>query len=543
VATIVASPPSAAVVSTEPVRYGPSGWPRHTLAWEAMRWASTWLEQPDGVRAGQLWAFTEEQMRFLAWFYAIDDRGQFLKTYGVLRRLKGWGKDPLAAVISCIEFVGPCRFGGWDRKGKPKAIPQPSAWVQIAAVSKEQTRNTMTLFPSLISKRAIAEYQIDMGKEIIYGNGGRSQIQAVTSSARTIEGARSTLVILNETQHWLEANEGSAMAAAIRRNTAKIGGRGLAITNAHRIGEGSVAEDDWEKYQVDGDDGEILYDSLEAPAATDLTDDDSLRAGLMAARGDSVWVPVERLMIDARDTRDSETTRRRYYLNQIRQETNTWITAEEWRAAERTEEVPPGTLITLGFDGARVRDTTALVGTVVPTGYQWVIKAWQRPDLPGQEWEVPEDEVNAAVIATFEQYDVWRLYADPYWWEETVASWAGRYGPNRQGGERVSFFHTNRLMVRMTRALKAYETAVRTGGLWHEPSTVFAEHIAHAVKRDVNLRDEDGDRQYIISKEAKNSPKKIDIAMAAVLSWAARTDALAAGATQGGEEWPSFGAV
>ncbi|MBQ1164301.1 hypothetical protein KBZ21_40620, partial [Streptomyces sp. A73] len=32
--------------------------------------------------------------------------------------------------------------------GQPLGVQHPAAWVQIAAVSQDQTRNTMTLFPS-----------------------------------------------------------------------------------------------------------------------------------------------------------------------------------------------------------------------------------------------------------------------------------------------------------------------------------------------------------------------------------------------------------
>jgi hypothetical protein len=503
-----------------------------------MKWAATYLQQPDRPIAGQPWQFTDEQKRFIAWWYAIDERGDFVKTYAVLRRMKGWGKDPLAAVIAAVEMAGPCRFGGWADNGEPIVVAQPAAWVQIAAVSKEQTRNTMVLFPSLFTPRATTEYSLDIGKEVIYALGGRAQIQAVTSSPKTLEGARSTLVILNETQHWLENNDGQEMAKTIRRNSAKVGGRGLAITNAHRIGEGSVAESDWTKYVADGDDGEILYDSTEASADTRLEDDESLRNGILAARGDSSWISVDRIMIDARDERDPEVTRRRYYLNQIRQETNTWITADEWASAESTQDVPRGTVVTLGFDGSRTRDATALVATVVATGYQWVVGVWERPELAPPEWEVPVGEVDLAVEGAFERFSVWRLYADPYWWEDTIARWMGRYGEDR-----VVFLQTNTQKLRMTRTLKAFETAVRRGELTHErcqcrvrqsrdqrcPAEVFAAHISNAVKRDVNLRDEDGERLYTISKEHKNSLRKIDAAMAAVLSWGARLDAVAKG--------------
>jgi hypothetical protein len=113
----------------------------------------------------------------------------------------------------------------------------------------------------------------------------------------------------------------------------------------------------------------------------------------------------------------------------------------------------------------------------------------------------------------------------------------------RYGEDRVVFLQTNTQKLRMTRTLKAFETAVRRGELTHErcqcrvrqsrdqrcPAEVFAAHISNAVKRDVNLRDEDGERLYTISKEHKNSLRKIDAAMAAVLSWGARLDAVAKG--------------
>lgn len=503
-----------------------------------MDWAARNLLQPDRLIAGRPWTFTDEQKRFVLWYYAVDEAGQFLYTYAVLQRQKGWGKDPLAAVMAAIEFVGPCRFGGWGADGEPIVMPQPSAWVQVAATALPQTRNTMLFFPSLFTKAAIHEHRIDLGKEIIYAHGGRSQIQAVTSSARVIEGGRSTFVVLGETQHWLENNEGYAMAAAVRRNSAKVGGRALAITNAHRMGENSVAEQDWESYQAVGDGGTILYDSIAAPDDTDIEDDASLRAGLIAAAGDSAWVPIDRLMIDARDQRDSETTRRRFWLNQLRPETSTWITGAAWDAGSREGiVVPPGTVITLGFDGARFRDSTALVGTVVETGYQWVIGYWPRPDNAPQGWQVDDTAVSWAVDASFERYQVWRGWFDPYWWEDTISRWAGKYGEDK-----VVLFHTNRQIARMTRTLKAYETAVRTGDLTHEPDPVFAAHIAHAVKRDVNFRDEDGERLYTIGKEHKGSPRTMDIAMAASLSWGARLDALAGGALTADDSW-GFGAV
>jgi hypothetical protein len=85
----------------------------------------------------------------------------------------------------------------------------------------------------------------------------------------------------------------------------------------------------------------------------------------------------------------------------------------------------------------------------------------------------------------------------------------------------------------MAYALKAYVSAMRTGELSHDGDPRFAEHIRNARRKDAPLaRDEEGRPLWTIRKEAPDSPLKIDAAMAGCLSWEARGDAIAAGATQ-----------
>jgi hypothetical protein len=79
--------------------------PERTLGWQIAMWCTTWLRGMDG----KPWKFTPEQLRFVLWWYAVDENGRFTYRTGVLQRMKGWGKDPLLAVISLVEFVGPSR--------------------------------------------------------------------------------------------------------------------------------------------------------------------------------------------------------------------------------------------------------------------------------------------------------------------------------------------------------------------------------------------------------------------------------------------------
>ena len=74
--------------------------PERTLGWELAAWASEFLANPNDPELP--WEFTMEQLRFLLWWYAVDERGRFSYRRGVLQRIKGWGKDPLLAVICLI---------------------------------------------------------------------------------------------------------------------------------------------------------------------------------------------------------------------------------------------------------------------------------------------------------------------------------------------------------------------------------------------------------------------------------------------------------
>lgn len=137
------------------------GWllPERTIALDAMVWASSHLRGPDGGP----WRFTAEQARFLAWYYAIGPDGRFLTPTVVLQRCKGWGKDPLAAVLALIALLGPSvpesGDGGDTWHGRPERDP----WIRLLAVSQEQTRTTMGNIPSLVAPETRSEYSLHIG--------------------------------------------------------------------------------------------------------------------------------------------------------------------------------------------------------------------------------------------------------------------------------------------------------------------------------------------------------------------------------------------
>jgi hypothetical protein len=514
----------------------PSGFahPARSLGPGAVAWAWKWLRHEDGSR----WVCTDEQERFLAWWYAIDDQGRFVYRDGVLQRLKGWGKDPLAAVIAAIEFLGPCRYGPSAEMAADRwNVPQPTgrrqsqAWVQIAATAKDQTRTTMRIFPWLFSREAVDEYGIDVGKEIIYAEHGRRVIECVTSSPNALEGMRSTFVIRNETHHWLSNNGGHEMNAVINRNNAKSkkgASRALSITNAYEPGEESVAQmarEAWEKVAAgQAVDTGMLYDSLEAPPDAKLTAEDA-PAVVEAVRGDADWLDVPRIIQEILDIRNPPSQSRRFYYNQIVATEDAWVTPQEWDALAEVSKVDDGELIALGFDGSLTDDHCALVGARISDGYRFPLGVWDPADHGG---EAPREAIDGAVRQAFEKYDVVAFFSDLHPWESYVDAWDRDLGRER-GRElcaaaspkhRVAWDMRTRVKEFTLEGTERLHNEIVEGKVHHDGDRKVRQHVVNARRRP---------NQWGVGfgKEHRESSRKVDALSAMILAGLARRAYLA----------------
>lgn len=523
---------------------GPAGLPARTLGWQVLDWTVDYLLQPDGPDAGQPWRFTGEQLRILLWWYAVNPRGRFVYRRAVIRRAKGWGKDPFAAALACIEFLGPCRVGELRPGSDPVAVAHPSPWVQIAAVNQDQTTNTMSLIPGMLSPAAVADYCLDIGKEVIYSAAG-GRVQAVTSSPRALEGGRPTLVIAGETQHWQANNEGHKMARVIRRNLGKSrdgAGRLVELTNAHEPGLDSVAEQSHEAWRAMVERRTrgrgLLYDSREAPPTVDLADRASLRAGLAAAYGDSTWVDLDRLIEEIYDPNTPPSEARRFYLNQITAAEDAWITAHEWDACHVDDLIVPGDVVVLGFDGSRADDATALAVCRLDDGLLDLAAVWEKPDGPaGDGWEVPRDQVDDTVDHTVARFTVVGFYADVAGFESYVDEWSVRYA--------------DRLKVKASpRSAVGWDMRARVGEFTRRGAETLHATIVDRTLRQtghpalrrhaLNARRRPNRWGVSFGKEHRESLRKVDALAAGALARIARQDALTAGVTVGdrsGEVW------
>src|SRR5690606_8802792 len=114
-----------------------------------------------------------------------------------------------------------------------------------------------------------------------------SLIELLTNSERSSEGDPPTAILLNESHHMTWSSGGHALADVTRRNVGKspesVGARVLELTNAHRQGMDSVAEQSYLSWQAQAagktrrDD--ILYDSIDGDPRTRLDDAESPARG------------------------------------------------------------------------------------------------------------------------------------------------------------------------------------------------------------------------------------------------------------------------
>lgn len=535
-------------MSNEPWAIGPT-WardeegeyllPERTLGWVVINWLYDYVLTPGGPHAGKPFLPTMEQVRFLLWWYAVDENGRFAYRSGVLRRMKGWGKDPLAGAMALVELCGPVEFSHWDDNGEPVGKPKYDPWVQIAAVSQDQTRNTFTLFSSLVSEKLKEEHGIQLYKTLVYDGRGK-MIEGVTSSPLALEGKRPTFVIMNETQWWVEANDGLAMFDVIDGNVTKSAYgscRSLSICNAHVPGQDSVGERDWDSFRKiqagKAINTGLMYDALEAPPNTPVSeiappDEDpegfeegirTLREGLEVARGDAIWLDVDTIIQSILDIRNPVSESRRKFLNQVNASEDSWISPTEWDSLTTAKKLEPGEKVTLGFDGSKSNDHTALSACRVEDGALFLLRTWD-PEK-SKSGEVPREAVDAAVRSAFERYDVVAFRADVHEFESYVDEW----GKDFKRKLKISSSPSNPVAYDMRGYKKKFALdcerfldAVIEGEMLHDGDPTLRWYILNCHRHPTNYD------AISVRKESKDSSRKIDGAVTAILAYGARQE-------------------
>jgi hypothetical protein len=517
-------------------------WP--SLGGQVCDFIETYLVFGPGDLRGQP-ARLDDEKRWLIWrmyeVYPQDHpqagRRRFKRV--ALSMRKGTAKTELGGgwiTICELHPDGPVRTIGWDGHGNPIGGPVTDPYIPMVAFSEEQSEELAYNALKTILEESVLARDFDIGLERIMRKRGDGKAVALATAPNSADGARTTFQYFDETHRLVLPNHKKAHKTMLANIPKRFlaDGWSLETTTAYSPGEGSVAEDtmDYARKVEEGAkaDSRLFFFHRQADERVNIyTKDGSVdlgkaRAAVLDASGPTAeWSDIESILEQFADPSSDKLYLERVWLNRPKQQGERAFNAERWKElAKSAYEIPAGAAVTLGFDGAQSEDSTALVATEVSTGFQTLLGCWEKPDTPGP-WRVPKDQVDAALGAAFERYDVWRGYFDESYWANEVAGWAGEYGEKRVVG------WLNSAVAKTAYAVRSFDEAIRSGALSHDGSPAFKRHVGNACKRKVNVFDDKREQLWTIYKERPDSPHKIDAAMAAIYSWAARNDALAAG--------------
>jgi hypothetical protein len=455
---------------------------------------------------------------------------------------KGSAKTEFAAWIAACELhpEAPVRCVGWTPDGEPIGGGVTDPYIPMVAYTEEQSEELAYGALRVILEKSALKDDFIIGIERIERKKGTGKAVALAAAPNSTDGARTTFQHFDETHRMtlqrLRDAHRTMLANVPKRVMADAWS--LETTTAPEPGTGSVAEATMEYADAVAAgkvaDARLFFFHRQAGKwraeddAIDLTTDEGIRAALLEASGPvAAWSDLDSIVEQWSDPNADRAYLERVWLNRLVQSSTQAFDVARVKALARPGVSLEGRrLITLGLDGARFHDSTALVATDVESGFQWLPGLWEKPlKAKAEEWKVPAEEVDALIRDLFSRFNVWRLYADPPYWEDWVSKWIGEYGK-----ERVIEWWTNR-RKQMSHALLNFKTGIDGGAVSHDGDARYLRHIANARRQDLpGWTDEQGKPLWLIRKERPDSPNKIDAAMAGVLSWEARTDAIAAGA-------------
>lgn len=534
-----------------------------SLGWLALWWIETFVVHGPGDVQGDPIEHGDEYSGFIVDCYLLDENGRRLIDSAFFSRPKGCNKSGVAAELVLFEALGPSRFDGWAKggetfeflgqvytyaPGEPMGKPVRMPYVRIMATEEGQTGNVYDMVYLNLDSGPLSElkaYGLDVGlTRILLPFGG--EVTPSTAGSASKDGGKETFAVFDET-HLYNTPVLRQMYSTVTRNLDKRKKNAetwyIETTTMYLPGEDSVAEQTYKYAQMIEESQrlvaegkrskvrrmKVLYDHRWSDLK-DLSDEDALEAAIEEAYGEALdWNSKQGIIDGIFDPRRTPEASRRYFLNALTEAHNAWVTPADMAAV--TEGMPgtgrdlvaAGEQITLGFDGALTDDATALVGCRVSDGYVFELLIEEKPDGPeARDWRVDQMAFDAAVHDAFTTYDVVGFFADPPYWQDYVDAWEREFGDGLRvkSNAKSAIRWWTKIDSQMALALQRLHISITTEQVNVSANPVLVRHF-------INARRWSRRGGLVIGKEGKNSPKKIDAAMAATLAFEARARFLA----------------
>ena len=482
----------------------------------------------DGEKRAMIWKLYEVYPKG----HELAGRRRFKR--GRVSWRKGTAKTEFGGWLTFAELHpdAPVRFDGWDASGSPVGRPVNDPYIPMLAYTEAQVSELAygVLFTVVTEGPDADLFDAGLDRVIRLGSRGQADGKAVplAGSPNSRDGARTTFQYYDET-HRLDTER---LVSAYNTMEANLPKRplddpwSLGTTTAGVPGGGSVAELDKEEAEAidrgEVEEPELFYFHREASPGHDLTSTDGRLAAVREASGPAVaaWSDIRGIAKQWDRKGVDRAYLERVWLNRWTASAAQAFDIDAWDEHKRPgESIKAGGPISLGLDGSKWKDTTALVATDMLTGLQQTFGLW----IPTEDHPVDESEVEQTIIEIADRFDVVRMYGDPAWgWDKVLANLASRLGPEVV----MEFWNDSRNLRKTAYALRSYANAISTGTTFGDGDEVFRTHLSHAQKYNVKLVDDEGTPLWSIKKDRPDSERKIDLAMAGMMSHKAYMDAL-----------------
>lgn len=448
---------------------------------------------------------------------------------------KGSAKTEIMAILCLVELHpdAPIRFNGYDPDAPGGLAPGRSVmspFIPLLAPTKEQLGDLAYGACKSIVEMIDDRDLFDATDSRILINGeGESKILPVAANAGRLDGLKPTFQGIDE-PHRLYEDRQRAAYSTMTQNLPKRGEDDawqLTTTTAGDPNQPSIARDQYrdgvKAFEGRGKSrGTFFYHRQTSDENAKFKTMEQRMAALREASGPEAAKYRDLITVAAKWDKEGEdlTYLERVWCNRWTKSSSTAFSTPKFEAlGDPGLFIAPGSAVVLGFDGAQTQDSTGLVMTELETGVQNPIGLWERPEN-ALSWTVPASEVDEAVKHAFENYDVWFLYADPPYWAEYIAKWSGQYE-----GRVIEWWTKN--TNNMYYAIRSFNEAIEEGDLAHNGDPDYVRHVGNAGKNMLGTMDDEGREKYRLGKLTQE--RKFDLAMAGILSWQARLDALKKG--------------
>lgn len=439
---------------------------------------SRFCRHSKGDVAGKRIELRQWQRQILNDVYRLDHRGLWLRSTALIMLPRKSAKSQLGSCMALYALV----TGG------------AGAEVYAAAGSRDQARRVFDEAKAIVQMDPDLSKHLKCYRNVIEFPRTGSYFKVLSSDAGLQHGLNPYFAVIDETHVHPNGELSEALSSGRGARAQSM----IVHVTTPGAGENNYL---WELLQrvrravAEGDESFYLYWNPPPDGCNHL--DPAVWALANPALGD--WVTEKFLRDQAKELPEHEF--RRLQLAQWTAVKESWLPFGAWQGLAKAT-IEPDERVILGVDGSYRNDNTGIVACT-PDGRIDVVRIWENPK-DGSDWRVPMPEVERALLDATKLYNVIEITCDPNW----ISSIMQRL----EADHKLPVTEFNQSAHRMIPACQKFYNGVMDGLISHSHNPKLAQHIDNCrIKSDY--------KGVWVTKEHKDSPNKIDLAVCAIMAY------------------------